>query len=115
MATPISNVRSDACVRNRIIYLVELAKSSWFPKITNNKWPAIILAVNRIANVAGRISILVDSIITIKGINMAGVPWGTKCLNNTLVKFTILNIIIPNQIGRDIVILILKCLVELKI
>lgn len=48
------------------------------PKRDNNKWPAIILAVSRIDKVIGRIISLIDSIITINGINRAGVPWGVR-------------------------------------
>lgn len=44
----------------------------------NNKCPAIILAVRRIARVKGRITSLRDSIMTIKGIRGAGVPWGVR-------------------------------------
>jgi len=39
---------------------------------------AIIFAVNRIDKVKGRIINLIDSIITIKGISMKGVPEGVK-------------------------------------
>lgn len=48
------------------------------PSNVNNKCPAIILAVNRIAKVKGRIIKLINSIITIKGIKINGVPWGVK-------------------------------------
>lgn len=40
------------------------------------RWPAIIFAVNRTAKVLGRIILLIDSIKTIKGIRILGVPWG---------------------------------------
>jgi hypothetical protein len=52
-----------------------------FPKSVNNKCPAIILAVNRILKVIGRIIFLIVSIITIKGIRIKGVPWGIKWAN----------------------------------
>lgn len=51
------------------------------PNSVNNKWPAIIFAANRTARVPGRIIFLIVSIQTIKGINTAGVPWGTKWAN----------------------------------
>lgn len=51
------------------------------PKSVNNKCPAIILAVNRTANVPGRITLLINSIYTINGIKIGGVPCGIKCLN----------------------------------
>lgn len=46
-----------------------------------NKWPAIILAANRIAKVSGRIIFLIVSITTIKGIKIVGVPFGIKWIN----------------------------------
>jgi len=51
------------------------------PKRVKSKWPAIIFAVNRIDKVRGRIIKLIDSIITIKGISMNGVPEGVKWIN----------------------------------
>ena len=35
-------------------------------------------AVKRTASVPGRIRLLIVSIITMNGINMVGVPWGTN-------------------------------------
>ena len=52
-----------------------------FLNSVNNKCPAIIFAVNRIANVPGRIIFLIVSIHTINGIKILGVPNGTRCLN----------------------------------
>ena len=52
-----------------------------FPIRVNRRWPAIIFAVNRTANVPGRIILLIVSIHTIKGIRAEGVPWGTKWAN----------------------------------
>lgn len=43
-----------------------------------SKWPAIKFAVSRTLRVIGRISVLIVSIITIKGSNNRGVPMGTK-------------------------------------
>lgn len=48
------------------------------PRRQSNKWPAIMLAVSRIAKVKGRINKLIDSIITINGIRINGVPWGVR-------------------------------------
>jgi len=45
-----------------------------FPNKVNNKCPAIILADNRTAKVPGRITFLIVSIRTIKGIKTGGVP-----------------------------------------
>jgi len=52
------------------------------PNKERSKCPAIILAVNRIANVKGRIIKLINSIITRNGINIKGVPWGVKWEKN---------------------------------
>jgi len=81
----------------------------------NNKWPAIILAVNRIVKVMGRIIFLMDSIKIINGINTLGVPWGTKWVNIWLVSFIHPKIIILSQRGRVKDRLIDKCLVLVKI
>ena len=51
----------------------------------SSKCPAIMFAVKRIASVPGRIKLLIVSMITINGINMVGVPCGTKCSNICLV------------------------------
>jgi hypothetical protein len=46
------------------------------------------------ANVLGRIKLLIVSMITMKGIIMVGVPWGTSCSNMWLVF-----LIHPNNIN----------------
>ena len=51
----------------------------WDPSKVSKRCPATILAANRIERVPGRIILLTVSIITITGINMPGVPVGTKC------------------------------------
>lgn len=71
------------------------------PSKDNSKWPAIIFAVKRIARVSGRIINLMDSIITIKGIRMVGVPGGVKWERRLFKKLNILNIIILIHIFRD--------------
>lgn len=71
-----------------------------FPNNVKSKWPAIIFADNRTANVPGRIIFLIVSIITIKGINTAGVPWGTRCANMCLVLLIHPNNIKLNHNGR---------------
>jgi len=60
---------------NIIILLIE---SPVDPSKHKSKWPAIILADRRIAKVRGRIRSLIDSIKTIKGIKIDGVPWGVR-------------------------------------
>lgn len=86
-----------------------------FPNNVNNRCPAIIFAVNRIVRVIGRIILLIDSINTINGIKIFGVPCGTKCVNIWLVI-----LIHPNNInlihsGRAIIKLIDRWLVLVKI
>lgn len=71
------------------------------PSNDSSKCPAIILAVRRIAKVKGRIIRLIDSIITIKGIRMKGVPWGVRWEKKSFIKLKMLNIIILNHKVRD--------------
>lgn len=87
----------------------------WDPNNVNNKWPATILAANRIDSVIGRIIFLTVSIITIMGIKNEGVPNGTRWANNLLYWNTIENNIVPIQIGRAKTKVIDKCLVLVKI
>lgn len=65
----------------RTVSNVCLIDGPLFPRSVNNKWPAIILAVKRTANVPGRIRFLIVSMITMNGINIDGVPCGTRCSN----------------------------------
>jgi len=64
-----------------IILLIDCPED---PKRDRSKWPAIIFAVRRIDRVNGRIINLIDSIITINGIKINGVPCGVKCLKRSL-------------------------------
>ena len=64
---------------------MRLIDGSLFPSSVNKNCPAIIFAVKRIASVPGRIRLLIVSMIAINGINIAGMPWGTKCSNMWLV------------------------------
>lgn len=48
------------------------------PRRHRSKWPAIMLAVSRIARVRGRINKLIDSIITMNGMRISGVPCGVR-------------------------------------
>ena len=52
-----------------------------FPNRVKRRCPAIILAASRTAKVPGRIIFLIVSIQTMKGIKIAGVPWGTRWAN----------------------------------
>lgn len=83
---------------NKIFSLIFCPKE---PSKDNNRWPAIIFAVSRIVKVNGRIIKLIDSIITIKGINKIGVPRGVKWAKRLFKKLKILNIIILIQIVKD--------------
>lgn len=57
------------------------ATAVWFPNKVINKCPATIFAINRTESVIGRITLLIDSINTIKGIKAEGVLWGTRWAN----------------------------------
>lgn len=81
----------------------------------NSKCPAIILAVNRIAKVNGRIIFLMVSIITIKGSKRFGVFKGVKWANIYLLKKIHLYNINVNQKHKDNLKQIDKCLVGVKI
>jgi len=93
---------------------VHLSDGLLFPRKVNNRCPAIMFAVRRTANVPGQIRLLIVSMITINGINMVGVPWGTKCSNMWLVF-----LIHPNNInlihkGKAKVNVSVRCLVLVK-
>ena len=85
-----------------------------FPRRVINRWPAIMLADNRIANVPGRIIFLIVSMQTIKGIRMGGVPWGTKCANIWIVLFNHPKIINDSHNGNARVSVRTICLVLVK-
>ena len=53
---------------------IEVNNCPDLPKRDRRRCPAIILAESRIAKVNGRIKRLIDSIITMKGIRIIGVP-----------------------------------------
>lgn len=56
------------------------------PNRVRRRWPAIMLAVKRIERVNGRIINLMDSIKTMKGIRMGGVPCGVRWEKKSLIK-----------------------------
>jgi hypothetical protein len=86
-----------------------------FPNKVNNRWPAIIFADNRIARVPGRITFLIVSMHTIKGIKIGGVPWGTKWANICCVLFNHPYIIKDSHKGKDNIIVKTIWLVLVKI
>ena len=84
------------------------------PNKVSSKCPAIMFAVNRTAKVPGRIRLLIVSITTINGINIVGVPCGTKCSNIWFVFLIHPNSINLIHIGRARVNVSVKCLVLVK-
>lgn len=86
-----------------------------FPNKVKSRCPAIILADNRIARVPGRIIFLIDSIQTIKGIKIGGVPWGTKWANICWVLFNQPKIMKDIHKGKESIIVRTICLVLVKI
>ena len=85
------------------------------PKSVNSKWPATMFAAKRMASVAGRITFLTVSMITITGIKNLGVPVGTKWASKLLYWNTIDHNILPIHNGKDKHSVKDKCLVPVKI
>lgn len=85
------------------------------PRRQSKRWPAIMLAVNRMARVKGRIIRLIDSINTINGISEGGVPEGVRWASKLFKYLVILKIIIDNQRVSERAIQNLICLVAVKI
>lgn len=115
IATADSNVNNKICLIIIIGKIIILIFGPIFPNRVKSKCPAIMLAVNRIVKVNGRIRFLTDSMHTINGISRVGVFWGTKWVNISLVFFIHPYNINLNHIGRAIVRFMLKCLVNVKI
>lgn len=74
-----------------------------------------MLAASRTARVPGRITFLIVSINTIKGIRAPGVPWGTRCANMCWVWFNQPYTINAIHKGIESDRVIVKCLVLVKI
>lgn len=55
-----------------------VARAVWFPRRVISKWPATMFAMRRTESVSGRITFLIVSMSTIKGIRAPGVPLGTR-------------------------------------
>lgn len=91
------------------------ASAVWLPRSVINKCPAIILALKRTANVPGRITLLMDSISTIKGIKSDGVPWGSMWVNMWFMLLIHPISIKVNHKGKDRVKVKTKWLVLVKI
>lgn len=54
------------------------------PKRVRRRCPAIMLAVKRMERVNGRMINLIDSMITINGIRINGVPMGVRWVSSIL-------------------------------
>ena len=83
IATLISNKFKIDNITNEIIKLIFITlikKKENSTKRWISRCPAKRLADIRTLRVIGRIINLIISIITIKGLNKLGHPWGTKCI-----------------------------------
>lgn len=74
-----------------------------------------MLAANRTDKVIGRITLLMSSMITMKGISAVGVPEGTRWAKNSVKLLNRLYIIKANQKGKARAKVIAKCLVAVKV
>ena len=102
MATADSKINKIVWIINSIGINKIISLDPILPNRVNNKCPAIILAVNRIVKVIGRIIFLIDSIRTINGIKIPGVPWGIIWINiccELLIHPYIINL---NHKGKEI-------------
>lgn len=116
MDTEISRIKSRICVIIIIkIKEVEDVSCPDLPNRERSKCPAIMFAESRMARVNGRIISLMDSIITINGIKIKGVPWGVRWAKRSFIKFNILNIMILVHKVRERERENLKCLDAVKI
>jgi len=100
MATADSSINNKSCVKIKIEIKIVEREFPVFPNKVNSKCPAIMLADSRTASVPGRITFLIVSINTIKGISTEGVPCGTKCANICLVLLNHPYIINLNHRGK---------------
>jgi hypothetical protein len=114
-ATADSRIVSTRGIKTMALLVVILNDIRKFPSRDISKCPAIKFAVSRTQSVIGRIKLLVNSIITIKGINGVGVPCGTRWANMWFVFFDHPNIIKAIQKLRERGRVIVICLVGEKI
>lgn len=101
IATADSKTSNKICEKIKIDRIDIDKEGPVLPSRVNSRWPAIIFAANRTANVPGRITLLIVSIKTINGIRTKGVPCGTKWANICWVWFNHPNIINVTHRGRD--------------
>lgn len=114
IATAASRISKRICAIISMVNRVLLIDGPLLPSRVRSRWPAIMFAARRTANVPGRIRLLIVSMTTMNGISMAGVPWGTRCSNMWLVF-----LIQPNNInlihsGKAKVNVSARCLVLVK-
>lgn len=109
-----SRINSSNWVTKRTLTIIVDNEVPVFPRRVNKRWPAIMLAVNRIASVPGRIIFLIVSMHTIKGIRTGGVPWGTRWANMCIVLLIHPKIINLTHNGSASVSVKAKCLVHEK-
>ena len=95
-----SRIKRRICAVISIVNNVRFVDGPLFPSKVSSKCPAIIFAVKCTASVPGRIRLLIVSMITINGINIAGVPCGTKRSNMWLAFLNHPNNINPIHRGR---------------
>jgi hypothetical protein len=81
IATAASRIRRRICAVISTVSSVCLIDGPLLPSKVSSRCPAIMFAVNRTASVPGRMTLLIVSMITMNGINMDGVPCGTRCSN----------------------------------
>jgi len=85
------------------------------PNKVNKRWPAIMLAANRIDKVRGRIIFLIVSMHTMNAISKGGVPWGTKWASICKTLFIIPKTMKESHRGIANESVISMCLVLVKI
>ena len=86
-ATAASKSRRKICTVISTVTSVLLIDGPLFPSSVSSKCPAVMFAVRRTASSPGRIRLLTFSMITINGINIVCVPWGTKCSRHVVGVF----------------------------
>ena len=73
-ATAVSRINKRICAIINRVNKVCLTDGPLLPSKVKSKWPAILFAVRCTVSILGRNSLLIVSMITMKGISMVGVP-----------------------------------------
>lgn len=100
IATAASKINKRIWAISKKLIRVEEREGPVLPRRVSKRCPAIILAANRTARVPGRITFLIVSMRTIKGMSGPGVPWGTRWANICCVRLIHPNSIKAIQRGR---------------